>query len=389
MFLRPLQLDTVPAHIRLVTDDAELEKRLRRELLADRRLDIQTVGRAAAASLKSKGFKADADPLVVDVGSATASELAALETIIVNSRNGAPVIVISDDLGGETVRRLLQLQVADWLPRQVNLSELQNACERALRARDTNPNTASARCYAFYPAQGGVGNTTLAASAAFLLANKKQKRRSVCLVDLDLQSGSLAEYLDLTPNIQLDDIVNAPDRLDSHLLEVLISRHSSGVALLAAPNALTGFDKVRPELIARMLDLAAAKFDSVVIDLPRVWLPWSESILRGTDHFFIVTELSVPGLRQARHTADALQNRFGVSLKGRIIVNKVRWLRTHGMKKSDAYEILGERLAGFVCDAGAIVTEAHNRGMALSELKRSNRLERDFAAILPASPTGD
>src|SRR4029078_13327702 len=126
------------------------------------------------------------------------------------------------------------------------------------------------------------------------------KAPSVCLIDLNLQSGAMADYLDLPANIQLEDIARNPDRLESHLLEVLLSRHASGVSLLAAPNSLTGFETVQSELVTRLLDLAASKFSNLVIDLPRQWLPWSESILRGADWFFITTELSVPGLRQAR-----------------------------------------------------------------------------------------
>ena len=65
-----------------------------------------------------------------------------------------------------------------------------------------------------------------------------------------------------------------------------------------------------------------------------------------------------------------------------MIVNKVGWLGSHGVKKNDAYEALGERLAGFVADGGSIVAQAHNRGVPLSELKRSSRLEKDLGTIV-------
>ena len=112
-----------------------------------------------------------------------------------------------------------------------------------------------------------------------------------------------------------------------------------------------GSETCAPEVVARMLDLAAAKFENLVIDLPRLWLPWMESVVRGSDRFFIVTELSVPGLRQARRVTDELQRRFDIPQKGRVIVNKVGWLGSSGVKKSDAYEALDDRLAGFVGDA--------------------------------------
>ena len=382
MFARSLKTQTTQSRIKLITSDRLLDERLRRELSADKRFSVDVVRRNAVEAAALADIGADCSVLVVDLDPHNAGEITSLETIIAAAGANTPVIVISEDLGSDTVRRLLHLKVADWLPRTAIPQEVQLACDRALSAIETAGRTKAAKVSAFYPAMGGVGNTTLAAAASFILAKGKRKSQSVCIIDLDLQSGTLAEYLDLPANIQLDDLISRPERLDSHLLEVLLSRHASGIALLAAPNTLTGFDGVSPDLIARLLDLVAAKFDNLVIDLPRIWLPWSESVLQGSDHFFVVTDLSVPGLRQARRVTDELHRRFGVATKGRVIVNKLGWLGTHGVKKSDAFEALGDRLAGFVSEADALVNQSRNSGVPLSEIKKSNRVEKDLEAIL-------
>ena len=385
MFSRPIKFDTPPIQVKLVTVDAALEARLRLDLGRDRRFGLNVVRSGIVAAALLPDVKKNSSVLVIDVDPNNQLEITALEALVAISQNDVPIIVITDDLAGETARQLLRLQVSDWLPRQADQSDLVQACERAIKSKEANGRGHEARCYAFYPAVGGVGNTTLAIGSAFVLAGGKRPSRSVCLVDLDLQSGAIADYLDLTANMQLEDVARTPARLDNHLLEVLLSRHASGITLLAAPNSLTGFDAVEHELVTRLLDLAASRFADLVIDLPRQWLPWSEGILRGADQFFIVTELSVPGLRQARRIADEMHKRFDLPSKGRVIVNKYRWLGSHGVKKSDAYEALGERLAGFVAETGSLVRESHNRGVPLSELKRSNRLEKDLAAILQSA----
>ena len=382
MFARSLKPQSALFRIKLVTTDRLLEERLRPKLAADKRFTIDVVRRNVAEAATMPDIAIENSPLVIDLDPRNAAEIASLEAIIAAAGATTPVIVVSDDLGSDTVRRLLHLKVADWLPRTATPQEVQLACERAVNAVENASRTKAAKVFALYPAMGGVGNTTLAAAASFILAKGKRNSQSVCIIDLDLQSGTLAEYLDLPANIQLDDLINRPERLDSHLLEVLLSRHASGIALLAAPNSLTGFDGVSPALIARLLDLVAAKFDNLVIDLPRTWLPWSESVLKGADHFFVVTDLSVPGLRQARRVTDELHRRFGSAIKRRVIVNKLGWLGSHGVKKSDAFEVLGERLAGFVTEAGALVNESRNRGIPLSEIKKSNRIEKDIEAIL-------
>ena len=385
MFSRPLKLNTAQVRIKLISSDAALAERLGAELAADPHYHLEVVKRNAVEAEALTKLGANCSVLVIDVDPRDARETAALETIIAAAGGEVPIIVASEDLGTASARRLLHLGVADWLPRQSNAAELRQACERAITAKESNGRTQTARCIAFYPAMGGVGTTTLAVAAAFHLAGGKKQPHSACLVDLDLQSGAMADHLDLPANLQLEAIIATPERLDSHLLEVMLSRHASGVALLAAPNSLIGFEGVEPDLIARLLDHAAAKFDNLIVDLPRLWQPWSENVLTGADRFFVVTELSVPGLRQARRVADELHRRFDMPLKGRVIVNKAHWLGSHGVKKRDAYEALGERLAGFVADLGSVVAQAQNRGVPLSEVRRANRLEKDLAAILKAS----
>ena len=382
MFSRRLKSDASRIRIKLVTADRILEERLQAESSADRRFVLDVVRRNAVDAAAVSEIGANCSVLVVDVDPRNSSEIALLEKILTAAGGTTPVIVMSEDLGSDSIRRLLHLKVADWLSRRAGSQDLQKACERAISASEVNGRKQAAKVFAFYPAMGGVGTTTLAAASAFIFARGKRKTDSACLIDLDLQSGTLAEYLDLPANLQFDDLVSTPERLDSHLLEVLLSRHASGLALLAAPNSLTGSNGAGPELIAQLLDLAAAKFDNLVIDLPRSWLPWTENVLRGSDNFFVVTDLSVLGLRKARGLADELHRRFDVPTKGRVIVNKLGWLGNHGVKKSDAYEALGDRLAGFVSEANALVNESRNRGVPLSELKRSNRVEKDLGTIL-------
>jgi pilus assembly protein CpaE len=203
-----------------------------------------------------------------------------------------------------------------------------------------------------------------------------------CVVDLDFQCGTVAEYIDAAPALQLGDIAGAPERLDGQMLEVMLSRHSSGLAVLAAPPLLTGFETVGIDAVGRILDLASLKFQHLIIDLPRLWMPWSESVLRGSDAVYIVTELTVAGLRKARRLVDSLEAReITAPTKHSVIVNKVPWFGA-GLKKADARDVLGDKLAGFVSADARLVREAQNRGMLLSQVRRKNRIEVELRDLL-------
>ena len=153
-----------------------------------------------------------------------------------------------------------------------------------------------AQIYTFLPAVGGAGVTTLAVQTAMLLLNSGGPRLkpSTCLVDLDFQHGAVADYLDLEPRLNLAEIEPRPDRLDRQLLEVMLSYHASGLAVVAAPNRPAEMRSFDPDVVTRLLDLVSTNFEYVVFDMPRTWFSWTDNVLLGSNKLFIVSETTVP-----------------------------------------------------------------------------------------------
>src|SRR5439155_2679866 len=157
---------------------------------------------------------------------------------------------------------------------------------------------ADSQIYTFLPAVGGAGVTTLAVQSAMMLLNSGPRgKSSTCLVDLDFQHGACADYLDLEPRLNLGEIEPRPERLDRQLLEVMLSHHPSGLAVVAAPNRPAEMRSFDPDVVTRLLDMVSTTFDYVVFDMPRTWFSWTDSVLLGSNELFIVSELTVPGLR--------------------------------------------------------------------------------------------
>jgi pilus assembly protein CpaE len=321
---------------------------------------------------------------IVELSTGDRTELAALERHMA-AHSATPVIVVSKGLAENGARQFLKLGVADWLPCNCSDEELLNACDQALRSKYTNGPAVQARCIAFMSAVGGAGATTLSLAAVLALASKSRDRlRRMCAVDLDVQRGTLAEYANLLPALQLDEIASIPERLDRHLLGIMLTRHASGLAVLSAPASLTGAHGVNPEVIGRLLDLAAADFEELILDLPSCWQPWCEDIVGGLDAFYIVTEMTVTGLRQARRLAEMLQERGSFDTSRSVIVNKSRRFGGN-VTRNQARAALGPLLAGFVSNGGDAVRRAQDRGAMLAALGSRARIVRDLAALLTAA----
>jgi len=174
-----------------------------------------------------------------------------------------------------------------------------------------------------------------------------------------------------------------PERLDDQLLEMMLAHHASGLAVLAAPNRPAEMRSFQPGVVTRLLDLVSTRFDNVVIDLPRTWFPWTDDVLVGSDHFYIVTEMTVPGLRLARRLATAIRERLGDEATPKAIVNRFEQrLVGPGLRKSDVEAALGTMMAGVVSNNYRLVREAIDRGVPIEEIKAGSNVVTDMRKII-------
>jgi pilus assembly protein CpaE len=279
------------------------------------------------------------------------------------------------------VRWFLRLRVSDWIKTPLSPGELIAACGRIIS--QTMAPRQDLRCVTLMGARGGVGTTTLAVHAGIILSGDGAIKAPTCLVDLDLTGGATTDYLDLKANWQLDDIIPNPDRLDLHMLEIMMSTHSAGLSVLAAQRPYSDQLAFDAEVITKVLDLASQKFSNLVIDLPRHASNWTDSVLLGSNQVYIVTDFTIPGLKAAKRMVSEMTQRFDNEVKPRVIVNKyVRsWFRT-GVSTSEAKEILKDALAGYVASDPKLVREAIDRGIPTTAIKPRNTIVSDLAKIL-------
>jgi pilus assembly protein CpaE len=303
-----------------------------------------------------------------------------------------PIIAATRAFDADVGRRLMHLRVADFLLKPVTAADLMRACTRVLQIASATRNM-EAEIFTFLPASGGVGVTTLAIQTALLLLRSEPKNAaSTCLVDLDFQQGSCADYLDLEPRLDLDEIEPRPERLDAQLLEVVLSHHASGLAVVCAPNRPAEMRSFDPAIVTRLLDLVSVRFKYVVLDTPRTWFPWTDSVLVGSNKSYIVTEATVPGLRHANALIAAVNQRLGDAAQPKVIVNRFEQrMLTHGLRRSDIEQALGGVLASTVPNDYRLVREAIDRGVPLEDIKPRNAITAELRKLFQprsaATPT--
>lgn len=368
----------------VLTADEEFNRSARTTFGASSAIDLSMVsGRIAEQgdTLDVEG----ATVVVVDLDAGRDDEMQALSRLMARVGAWPPVIAVTQAFDENVARTLMQMRVADFLVKPVAPIDLVRACARVAKGQAGGAEPTEAQIYTFLPAVGGAGVTTLAVQTAMLLLNSGGPRvkPSTCLVDLDFQHGAVADYLDLEPRLNLAEIEPRPDRLDRQLLEVMLSYHASGLAVIAAPNRPAEMRSFDPDVVTRLLDLVSTNFEYVVFDMPRTWFSWTDSVLLGSNKLFIVSETTVPGLRHAKQLVAAIKERLGDGPKPQVIVNRFQHrMFSAGLRRSDLEQTLGDAFACAIPNDYNLVREAIDRGVPLDEVKPGNKITAQIRKLV-------
>ena len=142
-------------------------------------------------------------------------------------------------------------------------------------------------------------------------------------------------------------------------------------------------DRFKTDVVVRMLDLVSAYFDNVVIDMPRTWFPWTETVLLGSNKLYIVAEMTVPCLRHTQRLIQAIYETAGKEVKPNVIVNRFEQkMFDNGIKQADVQEILGEHFVGGISNNYRLVREAVDRGVPLHDIDPNANVVNDLKKII-------
>ncbi len=371
----------VQARVVVLTADDRFEEQVRETFGASDQIGLDVI--KGRLSEREQIDVESASVVVADLDAGDEAEMQALDRLVTRIGSWPPIIAITQAFDESVARRLMQMRVADFLVKPVPPVELVQTCARVAK-KPANTESAEAQIFTFLPAVGGAGVTTLAVQTAMLLLNSGARgKTATCLVDLDFQHGACADYLDIEPRLNINEIEPRPERLDRQLLEVMLSHHASGLAVVAAPNRPAEMRSFDPDVVTRLLDLVSSNFDYVVFDMPRTWFSWTDSVLLGSNKLFIVTETTVPGLRHAKQLVEAIRERLGDGPQPQVIINRFEQkLFSAGLRRSDVEQALGEAFAASIPNHYSMVREAIDRGVPLEEIKPGNKITAQLRKLI-------
>ncbi|MCL5263232.1 MAG: AAA family ATPase [Acidobacteria bacterium] len=244
-------------------------------------------------------LREDYDVIMIDLDGNPSHALYLLETIC--SRSNATVMVFSESTDSDLLVQCMRAGAREFLRLPVEQAALEPAMMRAFARRpaDRPAKASQGKMFVFASVKGGSGATTVACNFAVVLAQMAAAKSQRCLfVDFSLPLGDASILLGVSSMYSTLNALQNAERLDSNFLSSLLSKHSSGLDVLAAPDRYIGIDSSE-DARTRLIAVARQAYDYVVLDMGSTLDPLSRTLFREATISYLVTQVSVTELRNS------------------------------------------------------------------------------------------
>lgn len=344
----------------------------------------------------------DADALefvAIAVDSEDESDLARISGIISTAKEkGVKVILIAEEVSPIALHQLLRLGADDFVPYPLPENALHEAIERLHKAPAVDHVLAEEPVApAFKPKgdrdgvilavhglAGGTGATTFAVNLAWELATvQKANGPRVCLLDFNFQYGSVSTYLDLPRREAVYEMLSDTASVDNVSFLQALLNFNEKMHVMTAPTEMLPLDIVTSEDINRVLEVARANFDFVVVDMPSTVVQWTEAVLNQSHIYFATMELDMRSAQNALRMIRALKAEELPYEKLRYVLNRApKFTDLSGKSRVKRLaESLDITIELQLPDGTKQVTQSNDHGLPLAETAAKNPLRREIAKL--------
>lgn len=341
--------------------------------------------KAIACDIEAKLPIADlaaASIVVIEVDPASRNSLERIDTL----RTQLPNVQVIAGLGNvdiATSRQLLRRGVSDIVALPFALDELVTSIADTAAQMDpaTVAKTDLAPFVAVIKSIGGAGSTTVLTHLAAQMAHDMGENSRACIIDLDLQSGDVAQYLGANTRLSLTDLLEAGNRLDSELLHSVASEGHELVDVIAPPTDIVPIESIDFEQLMRVVTMARRIYDIVLVDLPASFTNWSLSTVYAADLSILVGTLTIPSLRHAKRQLDFLVS-MGIPKDSiQVVLNQVENKMFKSIDSSDAEKALKHPVLTTLSEDEANLRAAQDQGKLIYAVQKRSKFSKDIMKL--------
>jgi pilus assembly protein CpaE len=257
------------------------------------------------------------DVVIIDLDS---DQQYALELVAaIAADNAVTVMVYSMQNDPNVLMNCMRAGAREYLSQPLTMNALNEALNRASMRRPATKTSKAqgGKVLVFLGGKGGTGVTTVACNFAVALA--QECAQSTLLIDLDLPLGDAALNLGISPQFSTVDALQNSSRMDSNFLSKLLTKHSSGLSVMAAPGKFPHVD-VNNDALEKMINVARMSFDYIVVDAGSRFDLSGTKLVDLADTVYLVMQAGIPELRNSHRVITEYFKSGGSNLE--IVLNR-------------------------------------------------------------------
>jgi pilus assembly protein CpaE len=232
------------------------------------------------------------------------------------------LVVTAAKMDPDLIRQVMRQGAREFLPQPFQPEEIRSALTSILAIQKPNgkQEERKAQVITLFGAKGGVGATTLTTNLAVMLAREAQEE--VLVLDLNLQFGNDALFLNLKSRYSIHDVLSNLAELDLELFKRTLPRHATGVTLLPNPLHIEEAEGISGAQISRIVQMLRPHFDWILIDSHPYFNEVSIQALDDAERILLVSALDLPTIFNTKRCLELFQKMGYAREKALLVLNR-------------------------------------------------------------------
>ena len=298
-----------------------------------------------------------------------------LITEIKEKRKDIVVVALSNRASTDIIIKAMRAGAKEFVTKPViktEFFEVVNSLKEDLQNTDTKE---SCRIISTFSNKGGIGKTSIAVNLAVELAQLTKDK--VALIDLNLQLGDVATFLDMTPPFAMDYIANNIQNLGEEALLKTMSRYkNTSLYVIADPLNIDKSQDITAEQIKNILTTLKKTFSYIVIDIGTNIDSKTITALDMSDLILLIAIVNLPAIRSMQRCMELFKKLGYSKEKIKLVLN--RYIENEDIKATDIEEVVKQKVYWKIPNNYLTMMSAINKGVPVNEINPESNIAQNY-----------
>ncbi len=319
--------------------------------------------------------------VLLDISDLKEQALDIIKEIKAANKNAA-IATLSNKTSTEVIIKVMRSGAKEFITKPLIKTDFIETLKNLLNDFNNEEPSQSCKIISTFSNKGGIGKTSIAVNLAMELAQMSKEK--VALIDLNLQLGDVATFLDMNPPFAMDYVANNIQNLDeSELLKTLSQYKNSSLYVIADPLNIDKSQEITAQQIKNILDTLKKTFSYIVIDIGTNIDSKTITALDMSDLILLIAIVNLPAIRSTQRCMELFTKLGYSSDKIKLVLN--RYMENEEIKTSDIEEVVKQKVYWKIPNNYLTMMNAINKGVPVNSINSESNIGvnyKEFASKL-------